>query len=170
MLKLRELVEADSQRLAELINNKNVLEQLKDFMPFPYYKSDAECFINLVATDSMQVHFGIEFDSVIVGVVGLVLQNDVYSLSAELGYWLGEEYWGNGIMSWAVNEIVKVGFSEHNLLRIYSTVMEHNKRSQRVLEKSGFVLEAVLKKAIIKNDVIQDEHIYSILNEDYIVA
>ncbi len=167
MIKLRELVESDSQRVAELINNKNVLEQLKDFIPYPYHESDAECFINLVAADSMQVHFGIEVDSVIVGVIGLVLQNDVYRLSAELGYWLGEEYWGNGIMSWSVKEMVKLGFNEHNLLRIYSTAMEYNNRSQRVLEKSGFVLEAVLKKAIIKNNIIQDEYIYSILNDNF---
>ena len=167
MVGLRRLVPWDTSRIAELLNNRNIWDQLRDSIPFPYSESDAENYLSFIENDKSQVVYGVECSGVLVGIVGLILQTDIYRFSAELGYWLGEEYWGRGIMPQIVREIVQIGFKEYNLLRIFSGVLEHNKRSMRVLEKSGFMLEAILKKAVIKNGVIQDEYRYVLLNDGF---
>ena len=167
MVSLRRLVEEDAPNLAKLLNNINIVKQLRDFIPFPYSEEDARNFIGFVTSDSLQKVYAIEVEEVLVGVVGLVLQEDIYKLSAELGYWLGEAHWNKGIMTQAVKEILKRGFNEFKLLRIYSGVKQNNKGSQRVLEKAGFKLEGVFKKAIVKNGLVMDEYRYAILNSDF---
>lgn len=160
MIKLRELEITDKEKLTELADNKNIWDNVRDYLPHPYKLSDAEFFINSVKKENPRQNFGIEYEGELCGVIGLIVQNDVYKKSAELGYWIGEYYWGKGIATKAVELITKYGFEKLQIIRIYSSVFENNIASMKVLEKNGFLREGVFKKAVIKNEIIMDEHRY----------
>ena len=81
----------------------------------------------------------------------------------ELGYWIGEAYWGQGIVTEAVNAMVKYTFEHFDVVRIYAGVFKGNIGSQVVLQKAGFTLESTISKGVIKNGILLDEHIYSIV-------
>lgn len=87
-------------------------------------------------------------------------------MNAEIGYWIGESYWGNGYGTEAVRLLVRYAFDELKLIHVYASVFERNKTSMRVLEKSGFHLEVIIKSGIIKDDVVIDEYLYSILSDN----
>jgi RimJ/RimL family protein N-acetyltransferase len=160
-LKLRGFLDSDKVRLSKLCNNKKIWDNLRDFIPFPYTELDAANFINFCQEEDPQVTFAIEFKGEFVGCIGLVRQTDIYRLSAEIGYWIGEPYWGLGIASQAVKLLVDYGFKQLGLVRIFTGVFDYNKASQRVLEKAGFKLDCIFEKSIIKNDIIGDEYRYS---------
>ena len=89
------------------------------------------------------------------------MKDDIYRKNAEIGYWLGEAYWGNKIISTAIMDVVKYTFANYDIHRIYAGVFEYNVASMRVLEKAGFVKEAVLRKSLTKEGKLFDEHIYA---------
>ena len=95
------------------------------------------------------------------------MQGDVYSKSAEIGYWLAEEYWGKGIMSIAVEKICKLAFERYDIVRIYASAFRYNQGSQRVLEKAGFKLEGILEKSVYKNGKMYDSCMYALINENW---
>jgi [ribosomal protein S5]-alanine N-acetyltransferase len=161
-IRLRQLKAADSVRLSQLANNKNIWENVRDFFPHPYTEENAIEFIELCSKENPQVTFAIEYNSNLAGVIGLVLQTDIYRLSAEIGYWIGQPFWNKGIASNAIKIIVDYGFNTLQLQRIFTGVFDFNKASQRILEKNGFVLEGIFKRAIIKNNKIIDEYRYGI--------
>ncbi|HRB37696.1 MAG TPA: GNAT family protein, partial [Bacteroidia bacterium] len=106
--------------------------------------------------------FAIDLDGEAIGAIGLHPQTDIFLKNAELGYWLAEKYWGKGFVSIAIKKIVEYGFSSFEIDRIFARPFGSNKASQRVLEKTGFVLEARLEKIIYKNNRYEDELIYAI--------
>jgi len=163
---LRALELDDAPRLVELANNRNVSINLRDGFPHPYRIDDAISFINKCLLQKPTTIFGIEFDGELVGDIGLVVGTDVYSKSAEIGYFLGEPYWNKGIMTQAVNLITHYGFKRLGVVRIYTGVFEYNLSSQRVLEKCGFKKEAIFKQAIYKNESIWDEVRYAKLYDE----
>ena len=165
-IKLRLLKLSDKAELAKLANNKKIWDNLRDYMPFPYKESDAEFFIQLKQKEDPKQTFGIEYRGKLSGVIGLELQKDVYQKSAEIGYWIGEPFWGNGIATKAVEWITTYGFDKLGLNRIYSGVFEYNIASMKVLEKNGYNKEGVFKNAILKNNKICDEHRFYKLNEE----
>ncbi len=162
-LTVREFRDSDKVALASLCNNPKIHNNLRDIIPFPYLEKDAEYFINLCGNERVKTNFAIEFEGEFVGVIGFGLQTDVYRLSAEIGYWIGEPFWGKGIATRAVKLLVEYGFLHLGLVRIYSSVFDYNKASQRVMEKAGFLLEGIFRKAIFKNGKICDEYRYAIL-------
>ena len=162
-LKLRAFRDSDSKRLAELCNNKRIWDNLRDYIPFPYTENNANDFIKYCQRENPQFTFAIEYNGEFVGTIGLVRQTDVYKLSAEIGYWIGEPYWGMGIATKAVRLITEYGFSTLGLVRIYTGVFDFNKASQRVLEKAGFNLECIFEKSVFKNDKICDESRYGLI-------
>lgn len=97
--------------------------------------------------------------------VGLIFQKDVYRKSTEIGYWIGESFWGKGIATQAVGLLVHHAFEELGLARLYAGIFEYNVGSIRVLEKNGFQKEGISKKAVFKNGKFWDEHRYALLNE-----
>lgn len=164
-VRLRELKITDKKKLSELANNKNIWDNVRDYFPHPYTEENAIEFINLCNKEDPKVTFAIEYDNNLAGVIGLVMQTDIYRLSAEIGYWIGEPFWKKGIATNAVRLMVDYGFNSLQLKRIYTGVFDYNKTSQRILEKNGFKLEGILKKAIIKNNKIIDEYRYGITKE-----
>ncbi len=164
-IKLRGFRDSDAKRLAELCNNKKIWDNLRDNVPFPYTESNAKKFISFCQKEDPQTTFAIEYKGDFVGSIGLVKQTDVYKLSAEIGYWIGEPYWGLGITTHAVNLLVDYGFNQLDLIRIYTGVYDFNKASQRVLEKAGFKLDCIFEKSVCKNGKICDEYRYSMIKK-----
>ena len=164
---IRRLHSSDADHLARQANNKRVWDNLRDLMPHPYSLEDALEFIALTEREQPAQTFGIiSQDGELCGVIGLVKQQDVYRRTAEIGYWIGEAFWGRGIATKAVELISKYGFEELQLERIFTGVFEYNKASMRVLEKNGFIKEGIFRNSVIKNGHIYDEHRYAKLKNE----
>jgi RimJ/RimL family protein N-acetyltransferase len=161
--KLRPWREGDEFSLADNANNENVWNCVRDYFPHPYTLEDARTWIALNENKVPITHFAIEVNGLAVGSIGVNLKDDVYKCSAEFGYWLGEDYWNKKIMSNAVKEMVEYAFSTFDIVRLYARVFESNHASIRVLEHAGFLQEAILRFAVIKNGELMDEYIYSMV-------
>jgi len=144
-------------------NNKNIAGNLRDGFPYPYTYEDAKCYVNDCITkgDINQLCRAIVVNGEAVGSIGIFVRDDIYCKSAELGYWLGEPYWGKGIMTKAVQQLCKEAFMRFDLVRIFAEPFAHNAGSRHVLEKAGFRLEGVLKKSVFKHGNIYDSCIYA---------
>jgi len=160
-MKLRKWNDADLDSLVKYANNSNIAKWLTNGFPHPYTKKDGEAFLSMVANDNPTKVFAIEANGEAVGSIGIFPQSDIHEKSAEMGYWLAEEYWGKGIMTKAIQEIVEYGFQTFDIVRIFARPFSTNVKSQRLLEKAGFELEARLKKALFKNGEFMDELIYT---------
>jgi RimJ/RimL family protein N-acetyltransferase len=160
---LREWRKGDESSLVRHANNYKVWRNLRDRFPHPYTIADAEWWIGHAGGQTPVRSFAIVVDRAAVGGIGLEMNTDVYRRSAEIGYWLGEEYWGLGIATEAVLAVVDYGFQTFDIHRIFAGVFERNSASMRVLEKAGFKQEARLIKAITKEGQTMDEFIYAIV-------
>jgi RimJ/RimL family protein N-acetyltransferase len=163
MVNLRHIHSIPLAELQQLANNYNIARNLKDAFPHPYTKQDAAEFMKLAEQNRLGHVFGIFYDDTFTGVGSIVPKEDIYRISGEIGYWIGEPFWGKGIASAAVKLLTTFAFRELGLTRLYAGVFQHNTASMKVLEKSGYTLEAIIKSSIIKNDTIMDEYLYSIL-------
>jgi [ribosomal protein S5]-alanine N-acetyltransferase len=158
---IRKFTLSDRIRMAEIANNEKISNNLRNAFPHPYSLSDADEFIeSCIHQDPVEV-FAIEYEGLYVGNIGLNKMGDVYGKSAELGYFIGEPYWNKGITTRAVKLICEYGFSELDIVRIFSGVFDYNLASRRVLEKCGFTRESVAKYAVFKNGKICDEVRYA---------
>lgn len=160
--RLRSWEVSDIDRLVVIADNYEIAKNLTDKFPHPYTRESGEGFIAFARSHDPRAIMAIEVDGQLAGAVGLHLQEDIFQKNAELGYWLGEEYWGKGIMTIAVERIVEYGFETFDINRIFARPFGSNVGSQKVLEKAGFTLEATLSKTIYKNGKYEDEHIYAI--------
>lgn len=159
---IREWRSSDEASLARHANNHKIWQNVRDAFPHPYTTKDAADWIKKASSEDPITSFAIEVDGAAVGGIGVVVQGDIFRRSAELGYWLSEEYWGRGIVTEAVRVFVEWAFANFDLSRIYAGVFDWNPGSARVLEKAGFEFEGRMKKAVIKDDRIGDELIYAI--------
>ncbi len=151
----------DERSLAYHANNYKIWRNVRDRFPHPYTLENARQWIAAAETELPLTNFAIAANGAAVGGIGLILREDIYRCSAEIGYWLGEEFWGRGIMTEAVAALTDWGFANFALHRIYAGVLESNPASSRVLEKAGYQLEARLRKAIIKEGRVMDELVYA---------
>jgi len=165
-IRLRPLRYADRERLSRLANNKKIWNTLRDMFPYPYQMADAEKFIDMIKQQDPQATFAIEYERKFVGVIGIILQQDVYRKSAEIGYWIGEPYWNKGISTVALKLMTAYGFKELNLEKLFAGVFEGNEASIRVLEKCGYQFEGVSRKAVFKNNKLIDELRFGKLKSD----
>jgi RimJ/RimL family protein N-acetyltransferase len=164
---LRPLRKGDAAQLASLANNKKIADCLRDVFPYPYSEGDALSFITLCLEEDPQMNFGITVDSKLAGVIGLILQPDIYRISAEAGYWLGEDFWGRGVATAALKLLIAYAFDTLKLAKLFSGVFSTNRASVRVLEKCGFEQEGLFKRSLIKNGILLDEYRYGLINLDY---
>src|SRR5690606_1724188 len=139
---------------------------LRDRFPHPYTAADAEWWIGHASNRHPPTSHAIEVDGEAAGDVSLTLHEDVERVSAEIGYWLGESFWNRGIMSAAVRAITRYGFSEFSLTRIYALPYASNVASHKVLERSGYTREAVLRRSAIKEGIVLDQVLYAITDLD----
>jgi RimJ/RimL family protein N-acetyltransferase len=159
---LRPFYDNDAEVLAQLINNKKIWDNLRDYIPFPYSVDDAVFFIRQTQKENPQMSFAIEFDQQFCGAIGLIGQSDVYKKTAELGYWLGEKYWNKGLATVSVKLITDYAINELDFIRVHTGVFEYNAGSMRVLIKNGYTKDGIFRKSILKNERILDEHRFSL--------
>jgi [ribosomal protein S5]-alanine N-acetyltransferase len=166
-IKLRPFEDADVSSVARLCNNRKIWDNVRDFLPYPYTEKDAVEFIRTCRGEDPQVTFAVEYKGDFAGCIGLVRQTDIYKLTAEVGYWIGEPFWDLGIATGSLNLIVDYGFNQLGLVRIYTGVFDYNRASQRVLEKAGFKMEGIFEKSVLKNGKILNEYRYSKINNSF---
>lgn len=158
---LRKWKKSDAVGLAKIANNKKIWDNVRDRLPHPYTKKDAKEWLTLVKKQKEPpTTFCVEADGQLAGSIGITLQEDVFRKTAEIGYFVGEEYWGKGVATEAIRQMVEYIQKKFEVIRIYAEVFEFNKASMKALEKNGFYLESIRKKAAIKNDVIVDDYIW----------
>ena len=152
---------SDAQSLASHANNRKIWQNLRDGFPHPYLLENAIAFINKATSMNPETMFAICVNNDAVGGIGFTLHSDVERISAEIGYWLGESFWGRGITTEALEAVTKYAIRQHQLTRVYAVPYDTNKASFRVLEKAGFKLEGRMKKSAIKDGKILDQLLYA---------
>lgn len=155
---------ADAAGLVRHANNVNVARQLRDRFPHPYSKADANAFIQGAVSEADASNLAIEVDGEAAGAIGYVIGTDIERYSAEIGYWLGEMHWGRGIATEALVLVTEHAFAAANLLRLFALPFADNAGSIRVLEKAGYVREAVLTSSSVKYGVPCDQALYARIN------
>lgn len=162
---LREWKYEDAEQLAEAANNPNIAKNLRNIFPHPYSLDDAKQFLDICISGEgkNQLFRAMEADGKAVGSISVSVMNDVYEKSAELGYWLSEDYWGQGITSRAVRMICREAFARFDIIRIFAEPFEYNTGSRKVLEKSGFTYEGTMRDGVYKNGEVHSYCMYSLL-------
>jgi [ribosomal protein S5]-alanine N-acetyltransferase len=161
---LRRFRGGDAASLVYHANNANVAKQLRDRFPHPYTRQDARAFLEFAASAEPPTNFAIEVDGQASGGLGYVPGNDVERYSAEVGYWLGEECWGRGIVTEALCLFTEYAFTEIGLLRLFALPFADNAASIRVLEKAGYTPEGILRSSCVKFGQPRDQAIYARVN------
>ena len=158
----------DAGQLAVIADNKKIADNLRDGFPFPYFLKDAKNWLNIILPENYPPRFfAITIDKKLVGSIGIVTKTDIYRKNFEIGYFLAEEQWGNGIATQAIKAATSYAFKDFDIVRVYAEPFSDNIGSRRALEKAGFTLEATLRRNVIKNNIIKDSCIYSVLKEDF---
>jgi RimJ/RimL family protein N-acetyltransferase len=152
---------SDVDSLARYADNRKIWINLRDAFPHPYTRRDAREFIKSVLRRTPETLFAIAVGGEAVGGIGFVLHPDVERVSAEIGYWLGEPFWGRGIVSEALAAVTTYAIETYQLTRVYALPFAWNAQSCRVLEKAGYVLEARLRNSAIKDGKLTDQLQYA---------
>lgn len=160
---LRPLVVGDAESIAYYGNNIAIYNNMRDVFPHPYTLDDANNWIAMNLEPSNNIVLAIEVDGKAIGCISILPKEDVSRLTAEIGYWLGEEHWGKGIATEAVTAMVDYAFENTDLVRIFGIVFHPNKASAAVLENAGFRFEGTQHSAIYKNGEILDALVYAVV-------
>jgi RimJ/RimL family protein N-acetyltransferase len=154
----------DAEALVRHANNENVSKQLRDRFPHPYTMSAARGFLEHIITVRPVTNFAIEVEGEPAGGIGFATGSDVERFSAEIGYWLGESYWGRGIVTEALSLVTDYAFTHMNILRLFALPFADNVASARVLDKAGYVPEGLLRSASVKFGRPRDQLLYARIN------
>ncbi len=162
---IRKWKNSDVESVAKYANNEKIAANLRNAFPYPYTLEDARAYVSdcVERGDERRLVRAIEIGGEAVGSIGVFLGNDIAEKSAELGYWLAEEYWRKGIVSSAVRQICMEAFETFDLVRIYAEPFSYNKGSRGVLEKAGFTLEGTMRSSAFKNGKVLDQSLYSMV-------
>lgn len=159
----------DSKRVQELAGHRKIAKTTLN-IPYPYKDGMAEMWIS-THIDSFNKKNEITYAVVkkdtneLIGAISLLTINRIHR-KAELGYWIGVPYWRNGYCSEAANAIIKFGFKNINLNRIFGLAFENNIPSWRVMEKIGMKYEGTRRQDVIKEGIPLDLRSYSILKDE----
>ncbi|NLS84785.1 MAG: GNAT family N-acetyltransferase [Ruminococcaceae bacterium] len=158
----------DAKDLAAALNNEHIHNNLRDGLPLSYTESDARDYINamLTADENDTFAFAITKDDRAIGSIGAFRQSNIHFRTAEMGYYIAEPFWGQGIGTSAVRQLVNYVFENSDILRIYAEPFAYNTGSCRVLEKNGFVYEGTLRQNAVKNGKIIDMKMYSLIKKE----
>ena len=159
-IQLRHWRKEDCNALAAIANNKKIWMNVRDRFPHPYTFKDALEWIDHTTKQSPVQNFAIIFNGQLAGSVGVTVKDDVYRKSIELGYFIGEPFWNKGVATEAVRLILDFIRENFDVVRVYAEVFETNAGSMKVLEKNNFHLEGVRVKAVIKNKVLMNDHVW----------
>jgi ribosomal-protein-alanine N-acetyltransferase len=158
----------DAKALALIANNKKIADNLRDGFPFPYSLSDAKNWLNMILPENYPPRFfAIIIGKEVAGSIGIVSKTDIYRKNVEIGYFIAEELWGKGIATKAIKAATSYAFRDFDIVRVFAEPFADNPGSRKALENAGFNLEATLKNNVIKNGIIKDSCIYSVLKEEF---
>lgn len=159
---------SDAKDLAAALSNTKIQDNLRDGLPYPYTEQDGIDYISamLSADENDTFAFAITIEGKVIGSIGVFRQGNIHRQTAEVGYYIAEEYWGKGIMTEAIKQICKYVFDKSDIIRIYAEPFAYNLASCRVLEKAGFQYEGTLRKNAVKNGKIIDMKMYSLLRNE----
>jgi RimJ/RimL family protein N-acetyltransferase len=142
-------------------DNRKIWLNLRDRFPHPYTKRAGREFLHGAVTQRPETHFAIDVGGDAVGGIGFAMQHDVERVSAEIGYWLAEPFWGRGIATEALSAVTSYAIETHGFTRVFAVPFATNHASCRVLEKAGYVLEARLRRSAIKDGQVIDQLQYA---------
>jgi len=166
-MRLRAYSEADIAELVPLIGAREIAATTGR-IPHPYTVEDARQFLAKIETDrevSLAITLG---DSGrLIGGIGLRLIEQ--HQQAELGYWLGVPYWGKGYGTEAAREMLRYGFEQLHLHRIFATHFKQNSASGRILNKIGMRHEGCQRAHFRKWDQFIDLELYGLLREEWLI-
>lgn len=151
----------DVASMVRQANNRRVWLNLRDRFPHPYTTRDGAAFLQHAMAAYPETNFAIDVNGEAVGGIGFMLRDDIERVSAEIGYWLGESFWGRGICTDAVRAVTDHAVRQHGLTRVYAVPFTHNVGSCRVLEKSGYVREGLMRCSAVKDGRICDQYLYA---------
>lgn len=160
---VREWQPSDKAALVAAANNRNVWRNMHHRFPHPFTQSDATSWFSLLTAMLEPTHWAIEVNGIAVGGVGVDLGEGIYAKSGHFGYWLGEPYWGRGIMTAAARAASDYALNHFGLVRLEAPVFDWNPASMRVLEKVGFVREGILRKSVFKEGQLIDQVLYALV-------
>ncbi len=160
-LSIRSWRKDDLKALLHYANNPKIASNLRDQFPYPYTRRDGIDFLDYSHSQNPECSFAIEYNGEAIGGVGFHLGRDIGRISSEMGYWLGEEFWGRGFATRAVTATSEWAFDNYKLTRVFAFAFSHNAASIRVLEKSGFEREGLLRRSAIKNGVVIDQFLFA---------
>ena len=153
----------DVPSIVKYADNRKIWQNLRDGFPHPYTVSDAENFITRVNSSNPRTAYAIATETEAVGSIGMLQGVDVHRFTAEMGYWLAEPFWGQGIMTEVVRFFTDWIFSEFGLHRISAVPYATNIASHRVLEKAGFQKEGIIRSGAFKDGKVVDQIMYSVI-------
>lgn len=165
---IRKWKPSDAKDLAAALSNKKIQDNLRDGLPYPYTERDGAAFIAemLSADENETFAFAITVENRAIGSIGVFRQGNIHRQTAELGYYIAEEYWGRGIGTEAIQKICAYVFGQSDIIRIYAEPFANNTASCRALEKAGFQYEGTLRDNAVKNGKTLDMKMYALLKKD----
>jgi RimJ/RimL family protein N-acetyltransferase len=152
---------SDLESLVTYANNRSIWINVRDRFPHPYTARDGRAFLKRTRDQQPETAFAIDLNGEAVGGIGFQLQGDVERVSAEIGYWLGEPFWGRGIVTEALVALTEYAVVTHGLTRVFAVPFAWNQASCRVLEKAGYVLEGRLRRSAVKDGRVTDQLQYA---------
>jgi RimJ/RimL family protein N-acetyltransferase len=158
---VRSLRPSDAASIALHANNRKIWINLRDSFPHPYSIEDAHDFIAFALAEKPETAFAIAVDGAAVGAIGFRVLPDVERVAAEVGYWLGEPFWGKGIVAEALAAMTPWAVKTYGLTRLFAVPFEWNTASMRVLEKAGYAFEGRMRRSAIKDGTIVDQFLYA---------
>ena len=159
-LSLRPWQKQDAQALAAIANNRNIWNNVRDFFPSPYTVTDALQWIAKSANENPPQNFAVVLQGQVIGGAGCIPKVDVYKKNIEIGYFIGEPYWGRGLATETCKHLCAYLIQQMDIIRIEACTFQYNHASMRVLQKNGFMLEAIKSKAVFKNNQLLDEYLW----------
>mgnify|MGYP001192935198 CR=1 FL=1 len=164
---LREWRATDCTSLARYANNINIWRNVRDRFPHPYTEEDGRFFIGNIVPQSPGYEFAIVIDGEAAGGIGLVRQSDVERLSAEIGYWIGRPFWGQGLIPEAVRELLRYCFEDKGAQRVWCSHYAGNEKSKRVIEKCGFSYQLTCERPALVDDALRPTLFYALTKEKW---
>ncbi|MCU0490992.1 MAG: GNAT family N-acetyltransferase [Chloroflexaceae bacterium] len=156
----------DATALVRYANNRNIWRNMRDGFPHPYTWEAARAFLTAVAAQSPTTFFAIATANEAIGGIGITIHSDVHRLTAELGYWLGEPFWGRGYITESIAAFTSYAFATFGLVRISAEPYATNQASARALEKAGYSYEGRLRCNVLKEGLILDQLLYAAIKPE----
>jgi RimJ/RimL family protein N-acetyltransferase len=164
-VRLRPWRAGDLEALLRHADDAEVSRGTSDRFPHPYTRGDGEAFLAGRVVDFSDPVFAIEVDGQARGGIGARRLAGERAIGAELGYWLGRDCWGRGLMTRVVAAYAPWVMDVLEILRLQAVVLDFNQASARVLEKNGFVEEGVLRRAVRKRGEVHDLRLFARIRE-----